>query len=424
MKLSRRWLGGLIAASLLIGGAVAAQDAPTSLLFRRLHRDVIVNADIWSAQPEILSAGYGFDNIIGVDGGEAEVRAAGGAWNSVECSSGADPARSVLTSSAPADGLTNLFDQPTSYSDGLPVVFSMPVLPSTVNHTDFLVTLNTGATVVPDSASIYPNWELNERHVVVLFGQFGNRSISGEAGAEYVVRVDVVADATPLTLVSPSGLVTAVGLFKESTLSPYESGPYLVGAKLNRISAEGEGGVQFLNANMPNDGITLYGAEAQYRLRLFTSGSFSPDGVRGLRPNAYEDHFRIQATRASGRPLMIEEVGLNYTVRGGTIRVIGLADLGRGLAFTFSGHPVIAYDDCYEEDHDNYIDIILAGDEEAMRSITAVEVPAAGDYLPFYNPGGPGNNPTPGVRYTAPGPADLEPVIIALDDPMTVSYGN
>jgi len=25
------------------------------------------------------------------------------------------------------------------------------------------------------------------------------------------------------------------------------------------------------------------------------------------------------------------------------------------------------------------------------------------------------------VRYTAPGPADLEPVIIALDDPMRVS---
>lgn len=29
--------------------------------------------------------------------------------------------------------------------------------------------------------------------------------------------------------------------------------------------------------------------------------------------------------------------------------------------------------------------------------------------------------PFEGVRYTAPGPPDLEPVIIALDDPMRVS---
>ena len=60
-------------------------------------------------------------------------------------------------------------------------------------------------------------------------------------------------------------------------------------------------------------------------------------------------------------------------------------------------------------------------------SIPFVEVPAEGDYLPLYNPGGPGPEPFPGVRYTAPGPPDLEPVINALDDPMRVSnipYGS
>jgi hypothetical protein len=57
----------------------------------------------------------------------------------------------------------------------------------------------------------------------------------------------------------------------------------------------------------------------------------------------------------------------------------------------------------------------------AARSITFVEVPAEGDYLPLYNPGGPGPEPFPDVRYTAPGPPDLEPVINALDDPMRVS---
>lgn len=39
----------------------------------------------------------------------------------------------------------------------------------------------------------------------------------------------------------------------------------------------------------------------------------------------------------------------------------------------------------------------------------------------FYNPGGPGPEPFEGVRYTAPGPPDLEPVVIALDNPMRVS---
>ena len=52
----------------------------------------------------------------------------------------------------------------------------------------------------------------------------------------------------------------------------------------------------------------------------------------------------------------------------------------------------------------------------------SVEVPSLeGGYRALYNPGGPGPEPFEGVRYAAPGPPDLEPVIIALDDPMRVS---
>ena len=66
--------------------------------------------------------------------------------------------------------------------------------------------------------------------------------------------------------------------------------------------------------------------------------------------------------------------------------------------------------------------IILVGDETAARNITHVEIPSLeGGYNAFYNPGGPGPEPFEGVRYTAPGPADLEPVINALDNPMRVS---
>ena len=74
-----------------------------------------------------------------------------------------------------------------------------------------------------------------------------------------------------------------------------------------------------------------------------------------------------------------------------------------------------------QEDRDNYSDIILAGDEPA-RSLRHVEIPSPkGGYAAFYNPGGPGPETFDGVRYTAPGPPDLEPITLALDDPMRVS---
>lgn len=384
-----------------------------------LHQDQIIHADLWSTQPEILSAGYGFDSIIGVNGGEDEVRAVGGTWNTVSCTNGAEPDRRVLTSSAPKDGLTNGFDGTTENADGLPVVFSYPVLPSTIDHADFRVTLNTGEVITPDAAGLIPNFEYNERHVVVIFGDFGNRILPGEEGAVYTVRVEVVEDETPLMLVGPEGLVSAVGLFKESEHSPYETGfgPYLVGAKLSRMSTKGEGAPRLFSQDLPNHGVALYGGEAQFRLRMYTSGGFSPDGVRGVLPTDYERFFRIHVELESGETLLLTETGADYEVDGGIIRVVGLADLG----LKEDGKDIF-YDDCYVEDHDNYIDVILAGDEAAMRKITFLEIPAEGDYDPFYNPGGPGNAPTPGVLYTSPGPPDLEPVIMALDDPMTVSY--
>lgn len=397
---------------LVLGSGLARAQ---SITYRQIAQDTIINADVWSNEPEILSAGYGFDGIIGVDGGEADVRAAGGTWNTVNCADGSEPPRSAYTSSSTTQNVNAAFDAGASHADGLPVVFSYPILPSTLNHTDFLVTLNTGEVVVPDAASIFPNFEYNERHVAVIFADFGNRGLPGEDGARYPVRVEVVDDGTPLLLLGRDGLVSAVGLYKASSSTPYQpdAGPYLVGAKLNWLSADGEGGPRFLSGTLPNDGRALYGDAAQYRLRVFTSGGFSPDGVQGVHPDEFARFFRLHAQGADGETVLISEPNVDYAAAGGTIRVLGLADLGTKQD---------AYDGCYVEDHDNYIDIILSGDEAAARSITAVEIPASGAYAPFYNPGGPGNNPTPNVRYTTAGPADLEPVIMALDDPMTVSY--
>jgi hypothetical protein len=386
--------------------------------------DVLINADIWDAEPKMLSAGLGFTDILGVAGldvdqpqqSEELVRAAGGTWNTVDCSaSGGTPRLGAFTSAQTPAGIAIAYGSPVILGDGLPVVFSWPIRPSTLDATDFVVILNDGARVTPEASSLVPNFDFNERAVSVLVGQFGNRFAPDDPRARFPSRVEVVADSTPLQLIGPGGkIVSAVGLGVESgtaytdpDVPPAErGGPRLVGAKLNHMSAEGDG-------NPPNDGITLYGDQAQYRLRVYTSGGFSPDGVRGMFPTEYSRYFRIHATTNSGETVLLTETGVDYDIDGTTAHVVGLAELGP---------PADVYDDCYAEDQDNQIDIILAGDEAAMRRITAVEVPSVSPYSPLFNPGGPGNQPTPGVRYSAPSPPHLVPVLQALDDPMTVTF--
>ena len=413
--------------SLLLGcgdnGQGEGQEPTRS--FQLLMQDVLVNSDLWTPTPQILSAGYGFDNILGIPDGdnEATVRAAGGTWNDVICTNGEDPPLNARTSAATPMAMAFGFGFPITFGDGLPVVFSWPVLPSTVQPTDFEVVLNTGDVVIPEAASLTPNYEYNERSTIVIVSPaFGNRKASSEAGAIYPVQVRIVEDDTPMMLVGPDGPVRAVGLARQSK-NPYDpvNGPFLVGAKLTRMSTVGEGWPELFGAQMPNDGETLYGNQAQYRLRVLTSGGFSPDGVRAVLPTEFSRYFRLHVELRSGETMLLTESGLTYDIDGGELRIVGLADLGLVESFDDNGNPVVVYDDCYDEDSDNYIDIILAGDEAAVRRITHVEIPAEGDYSPFYNPGGPGNDPTPGVTYTQPGPPDLEPVFLALDNPMTVT---
>ena len=91
------------------------------------------------------------------------------------------------------------------HDDGLPVVFSWPVATETVDLTDFAFTLNTGETVFAHAASMNPNWEDDERNTVVLFGDLGNRLPSADPDAVFPVRLEIVADDTPLVLVGPGG---------------------------------------------------------------------------------------------------------------------------------------------------------------------------------------------------------------------------
>jgi hypothetical protein len=270
-----------------------------------LHRDVVINADLWTAQPEILSAGYGFEGIIGIPGlfTPADLGlavAAGAGVNHGYLALDPDPTLRNLTSGASplAPLLTGYGGQPL-FDDALPIVFSWPLLPSTLSPSDIRITLNTGATVTPDLVGLNPNFDYDERHVIVVFGELGNRIAPGEAGAIYPVSVQIVNDGTPLMAVGPNGPVSLVGLTTASS-NPYVAGPALVGAQLTRFSATGDFAPPALAGQSPNDGASLYGDQAQYRLRLFTSGGFSPDGVSPMLPTEFSRYFRLHATSADG----------------------------------------------------------------------------------------------------------------------------
>jgi hypothetical protein len=397
----------------------------------------LIGADYWDSIPRILSAGLGFSDIVGVPTPaltETVVQQAGGAWLSdINCDT-TNVGLFTLTSTQQQVGALYILQTPYDSLkdgaiglDGLPVVFSWPVLTNTIDLTDFQFTLNTGEVVTPMAAGINPNGENNERNCVVLFGEFGNELPSSDPGARFPVRCEVIADDNPLMLVGPNNqLVSAVGLSWETTTSPYDSlnGPRLVGAKLNYVGDRpvGEGFsssfvAQFAgNRFAPNSEFDLYN-EGDFRLRMLTTGGFSPDGVRSVLPTDYEKFFRIHVRGVNSDTVLMIQDSVDYQVLGGSLRVIGLSDLGAP-----EGGDVV-YGDCYVEDRDNYIDIILVGDTAAARNILYLEIPSLeGGYSAFYSPGGPGTTPFPGEAYTQPGPRDLEPVIIALDDPMRVTY--
>ena len=135
--------------------------APT-VTYQTLLTDRLINADMWDTVPRIMSAGYGFEGIQGVGSineqnpAQADVAAAGGAWETITTPS--PPAAAYTTALSPSNAAI-AFGYPTYLADAMPVCFSWPVLPSTVSRKNFAITLNTGEIVQPYVASLSPNLE-------------------------------------------------------------------------------------------------------------------------------------------------------------------------------------------------------------------------------------------------------------------------
>jgi hypothetical protein len=380
---------------------VNASRADLSGTAASLLTPINYNTDIFAATPALITANYGFEGYLGVPGltgtssTDRQIAATYNvAWENVDPALGA--AQRAYTSAVSTDSVDAVYGTDLLLADTIPMVFSNPVLPTTLNATDFVVSLSDGSQVVPLTAAFLPNLEFNERQTVVIAGEFGNRLQPGDPGALYPVSVTVVADSTPLELLAATGLVSAVGLSAASS-NPYVTGngPRLVAAKLNYFSGLGEGGpIGVSIASQNNSGADLYGSQAQYRLRLYTSAGFSPDGIASLMPSEFSRYFVLQATAGDGSTIDITEAGVPVTIGSfGTITVVGLADLAQAG---------VTENAAYVEDHDNYYDVILSGDPAAVARLSSVRTPSSGSYSPVYNPGGPGNDPTaPGA---APGP--------------------
>jgi hypothetical protein len=404
--------------------------------YQQLMTDRLVDADYWQEEPAILAAGLGFTNINGVPGLsdpnlslteiEAMVRDAGAGWHNVTSTAPVDEIDlRARTPAASLSGITQLFGYPSPNGDGLPMELSHPVLASTVHREDIAVYLNTGEVITPDNISVMPNGEYNERSTLVMNGAFGNRLNPTDPNAVYPVQFEIVGS---LQLMTPNGAFEAKGLaFGEGAtpLTAYRpgQGPRLCAAKLTMADAglAGEGAPgNIQSGSFPNDLRSLYGDSADYRLRVLTTGGVSPNGVRSLYPNEYSDFFRV-GLRPAGidvdnydAMVWLENIGETVTLEGfGQLTVLGLAELGIAAS---------SYDDSYIEDHDNQIDIVLAGDRAAAERVAVVHIPATPPYKPFYNPGGPGSDPDSATVYSEPGPEYFQAVTIALDDPMQVSF--
>ena len=148
-------------------------------------------------------------------------------------------------------------------------------------------------------------------------------------------------------------------------------------------TADGEGGVQAIDrfGYLSNDEFALHG-DADVRLRVLTTGRLLPRRrdrtasrhVRGFLPSS--------RSRSAWRHDHAEQGSVPTTRLLGDLAILGLSDLRRAE----NHKDGIQYDDCHAG-HDNYIDIILIGDDAAARNITAGEIPSLhGGYRAFSQP--------------------------------------
>ena len=142
-----QWAGPLL-------DTINADIANTSTLASSLLTAIVYGADLFGDEAKFLTGNFGFDGYMGVPrlmGANAEQAAAefNVAWQTLDPA--LNPSLRALTSAASLVGASGTYATRLLLADTMPLVFSFPVLPSSLDAdgSDFEVTLSDGTTVTP-----------------------------------------------------------------------------------------------------------------------------------------------------------------------------------------------------------------------------------------------------------------------------------
>jgi len=386
--------------------------------------DIIVNSNLYSNEPKILSAG-GFSFLqAGMILNKKNVSETEGNWNEL-LDPNSDNFRAITTSGDPRGYYGSVFPTTAIKFDNMPICFSFPILPSTVDSTQFLIQLNNGLYVKPIIFTFSPNSKFNEKQCIVVGGYFNNKITTGP-NALYPISLEIVeaSNGKRMMGVGPNGLYDMTGKTVNCS-NPYTEPLGIASVVLTKYNLPGiynylgdiGCGVNIIeDINSP---LLLYDNNAEYRIRIFTKGGYSPNGITSMLPDSYEKYFYLQYKNPiTGEITDLKKSNHKYLFNNETtyVEIIGLADLGA---------KQLSYNQTYIEDHDNQIDIVLKGDKSVVENIISLVVPSDGnEYTKFYNPGGPGPTPIENIKYTLPSEYQKIDIINNLENPNCVSWIN
>lgn len=389
------------------------------------NSDIIVNSNLYSNEPKIISAG-GFSFLqSGLILNKSNVRLIEGNWNSNYNPDNVS-LRAITSSGDPRAYYSSVFPTLGYKFDNIPICFSFPILPSSVDISQFYITLNNGFVTKPIAFSFSPNTKLNEKQCIVIGGYFNNKITTGP-NAIYPASLEIVegSNGKRMMAIGPNGLYDMTGK-SVSCSNPYSQPLEIASVVLTKYNLPGVynylgdigcGVNPIENVNSP---LSLYSTDAEYRFRIFTKGGYSPNGISSMLPDKYENYFYLQyKSQITGEITDLKKSNYKYYFNDpchGYVEIIGLADLGMKQP---------KYNDIYIEDHDNQIDIVVKGDEHIIRNIINLVIPSDdNEYTKFYNPGGPGPTPFSDVVYTMPSEFQVVEIINNLNNPNTVTWIN
>jgi hypothetical protein len=392
--------------------------------YSQYNCDIIVNSNLYSNEPKIISTG-GFSFLqAGMILNIKSIEETQGNWNNL-LNPNTDSFRAITTSSDPRSYYGSVFPTTAIEFDNIPICFSFPILPSSVDSTQFLLKLNNNIYVKPLTFSFSPNSKFNEKQCIVVCGYFNNKITIGP-NAIYPVSLEIVesSNGKKMMAVGPNGLYDMTG----KTINC--SNPYTEPLKISLVILTkynltgiynylGDIGCGINQIEEKNSPYELYGNDAEYRIRIFTKGGYSPNGITSMFPDSYENYFYLQHKNPITDEITeLKKSNFKYLFNNGTkyVEIIGLADLG-------IKQP--QYNQKYIEDHDNQIDIVLKGNKSVIKNIINLVIPSNGkEYTKFYNPGGPGPTPFENITYTIPSEYQIIDIINNLENPNTVSWIN